>query len=459
MTDNLRLSQRVNAYYIIESTYGTCPVATIYHAGLLDTFDPRNVEMQYTPVPAVGKSTDSHIISGPVKVTVPFKIGMWGTGWKDLLGRVIGVTSSAPSFLTDSVDSVSLLADEVVTGGTPYQSTLVTGCTFNSVVLEADYTSNAPITLDFDVWGYYLNDKAHSAKSTSRNFDSGMLQVNLSGTTLPGDPTTDPILPTDMTVYVGSHQGNATQTTQTKGISIDGPLGRWVEVGERYIRAYSLSGALNTDFDGDGSIDLTAGASDTISELSALIEADSNWGSAVLGGGGAELTQNLVKGIYDTGGDADEDESDATGVANIYVATDADATGLTTEWPYLKTVKLTITNNLMPIPGRQTANSITKHLHHANVTRGKADILLDVTATAKDETFFDYMNADATIPLIRLDLGTNGSIALTNGKVMSRTAPYTAGGEVVETIQLKFTGAGDIHDWSKYAISADWATN
>jgi hypothetical protein len=104
-------------------------------------------------------------------------------------------------------------------------------------------------------------------------------------------------------------------------------------------------------------------------------------------------------------------------------------------------------------------NSITKHLHHANVTRGKADILLDVTATAKDETFFDYMNADATIPLIRLDLGTNGSIALTNGKVMSRSAPYTAGGEVVETIQLKFTGAGDIHDWSKYAISADWATN
>jgi hypothetical protein len=102
---------------------------------------------------------------------------------------------------------------------------------------------------------------------------------------------------------------------------------------------------------------------------------------------------------------------------------------------------------------------VTKHLHHANVTRGKADILLDVTATAKDETFFDYMNADATIPLIRLDLGTNGSIALTNGKVISRSAPYTAGGEVVETIQLKFTGAGDIYDWSKYAISADWTTN
>ena len=83
MTDNLRLSQRVNAYYIIESTYGTCPASTIRHAGLLDTFDPRNVEMQYTPIASVGKSTDAHIIAGPAKVTVPFKIGMWGDGWKD----------------------------------------------------------------------------------------------------------------------------------------------------------------------------------------------------------------------------------------------------------------------------------------------------------------------------------------------------------------------------------------
>ena len=60
------------------------------------------------------------------------------------------------------------------------------------------------------------------------------------------------------------------------------------------------------------------------------------------------------------------------------------------------------------------------------------------------------------MPLVRLDLGANGSIALTNGKIMSRAAPYTVGGEVVETIQLKFTGEGDYGNWSKYAISGDF---
>ena len=114
---------------------------------------------------------------------------------------------------------------------------------------------------------------------------------------------------------------------------------------------------------------------------------------------------------------------------------------------------------MVPLPASVTANSLTKHLQHANVTKGKADVILDITATAKDETFFDLMNDDATIPLVRLDFGTNGSIALTNGKIISRTAPYTSGGEVVETIQMKFMGNGDIYDWTSYAVSADWATN
>ena len=208
MTDNLRLSQRVNAYYVIESTYGTCPASTIRHAGLLDTFDPRNVEKQYTPMAAVGKSTDSHIVAGPSRVTVPFKIGMWGDGWKDLLGRAIGVTASAPQHLTTSVDSVSLLADEETTGSA-FQSTLVSGVSFNSVALEADYTTNTPITLDFDAFGYFLNDRANAVRDTSRNFNSGFLQVNLSGENLPSEPTTNPITASDMTVSIGTHYGNA----------------------------------------------------------------------------------------------------------------------------------------------------------------------------------------------------------------------------------------------------------
>jgi len=455
MTDNLRLSQRVNAYYVIESTYGTCPASTIRHAGLLDTFDPRNVEKQYTPMAAVGKSTDSHIVAGPSRVTVPFKIGMWGDGWKDLLGRAIGVTASAPQHLTTSVDSVSLLADEEITGSA-FQSTLVSGVSFNSVVLEADYTTNTPITLDFDAFGYFLNDRTDSSKSTSRNFNSGFLQVNLSGQALPSEPTTNPITASDMTVSIGTHQGNASQTTQTKGLSFDGPAGSYVEVGERYIKAYNSDGTDNTDFNG-GVVDLTNGSFDTVKKVSDAIELDSNWGSAILGSADSEPSQNLIKGIYNTGKDADEDETDGS-QANIYVATDSDTSGLAS-WPYLKTVKLTITNNLVPLPASVTANSITKHLQHANVTKGKADVILDITATAKDETFFDLMNDDATIPLVRLDFGTNGSIALTNGKIMSRTAPYTSGGEVVETIQMKFMGNGDIYDWTSYAVSADWATN
>ena len=60
------------------------------------------------------------------------------------------------------------------------------------------------------------------------------------------------------------------------------------------------------------------------------------------------------------------------------------------------------------------------------------------------------------LPLVRLDFRTNGSIALTNGRIMTRTAGYTAGTEVTETVTMQFYGAGDYTNYSKHAISGDF---
>jgi hypothetical protein len=255
-------------------------------------------------------------------------------------------------------------------------------------------------------------------------------------------------LPTDLSVTAGL-------AASTKGLSIDGPAGSYVEVGEKYIAAYNAAGTLNTDFDGDGIIDLTAGASDTISELSALIEADSNWGSTVLGSGGAELSENLVKGIYYTGADADDDETDGS-QANIYAATDADGTGMTTTFTNLKTVSLKIANNNTPISGRATGDdSSVKWLLNNAISRGKVDVTLDLTMTAENETYYDKYVAGTTIPLIRLDFGSHGSIALTNGTITSFSRPLASGGgEIVDTMSIKFRGAGDYNNYSAYAISS-----
>ena len=66
------------------------------------------------------------------------------------------------------------------------------------------------------------------------------------------------------------------------------------------------------------------------------------------------------------------------------------------------------------------------------------------------------MVTGTALPLVRLDFGTNGSIALTNGRIMSRTAGYAAGSEVAETVTMQFYGAGDYTNYSKYAISGDF---
>jgi hypothetical protein len=77
--------------------------------------------------------------------------------------------------------------------------------------------------------------------------------------------------------------------------------------------------------------------------------------------------------------------------------------------------------------------------------------------TAENEDLYDIYVAGGVIPLVRLDFGDSvGSIALTNGTITSFTRPLSGGGEVVDTISMKFRGAGDVRDYSSLAISADW---
>ena len=435
----VKLTQTIEAAYEVESTYGSPPGSNLYHLGLLDTFDPRSVERNITPVPSIGQSTDAHHAVGPLAVTVPIKVACNGTGWKQLLGQAIGsttISTAQPHKLTTSVGSLAVIAK-----GSSTDYTLVTGVVPNEVTLNADYSTGGYITVDAKCTGYYSLDE------NDANFD-GFLGDDYSGVSFPAAPSADPLLPTDLSVSVGL-------AASTKGLSIDGPAGSYVEVGEKYIRAYSANGTLNTDFDGDGLMDLSNGSFDTISEISTLIEADSNWGSAVLGGGGAELSANLLKGIYYTGTDADEDEADGS-QANLYVATDADGTGLTTTFTNLKTVALKIANNNTSITGKATGDDAsTKWLSNNAISRGKADITLDLTMTAEDETYYDLYHAGTTIPLIRLDFGSAGSIALTNGTITSFSRPLTPGGEIVDTMSIKFRGAGDYKNYSAFAISSD----
>ena len=435
----VRITQTIEAAYEVESTYGSPPGSNLYHLGLLDTFDPRSVERNITPVPSLGQSTDAHHAVGPIAVNVPIKVACNGTGWKQLLGQAIGsttISTAQPHKLTTDVGSLAVIAK-----GSSTDYTLVTGVVPNEVTLNADYSTGGYITVDAKCTGYYTLDE------NDANFD-GFLGDDYSSVSFPAAPSADPLLPTDLSVSVGL-------AASTKGLSIDGPAGSYVEVGEKYIRAYSSSGSLNTDFDGDGLIDLSAGASDTVAELSALIEADSNWGSAVLGSGGAELSANLLKGIYYTGADADEDETDGS-QANLYVATDADGTGMTTTFTNLKTVALKIANNNTAISGKATGDDAsTKWLSNNAISRGKADVTLDLTMTAEDETYYDLYHAGTTIPLIRLDFGSAGSIALTNGTITSFSRPLSPGGEIVDTMSIKFRGAGDYKNYSAFAISSD----
>ena len=446
----VRITQNIEAAYEVESTYGDPPGSNLYHTGLLDTFDPRQVEMSITPVPSLGQSTDAFHASGPIGVTLPIKVACQGTGWKQLLGQAIGQTTIDSYLhghkLTTDVKSLAVLVKETGVG-----YTLATGVVPNEVTLTADYSTGGYMTCEANCTAFYTQDSA--ADNANFSDDNGFLVDDYSSVTWPESPSADPLLPTDLSVTVGT-------IASTKGLSVDGPFGSYVEVGEKYLAGYASTGSLDTQLDGDGIIDLTAGASDTITEVNALVDGDANWGSSILGGGGAELSQNILKGVYRTADSTVDDADDTnTGNASLYVATDADGTGMTTTFSNLKTIALKIANNNTPIAGKHTRGDgspdVTKWLQNESIGRGKADVTLDVTMTAEDETWYDIYVAGTTIPLIRLDFGSDGSIALTNGTITSFSRPLTPGGEIVDTMSIKFRGAGDFKNFSAFAISSN----
>lgn len=433
----VKLTQNVQAAFEPETSYATPSDGALTHFGLLDTFDPRAVEMAITPVASLGHSTEPFHAAGPINVTLPIKVALQGTGWKSLLGRAIGYINPGgsiytPAYLGSTANSIAVLAKE--TGG---DFTLVTGVVPNEVTLEADYTAGGYATLDCACTGYF------SVDDTDMNVTGGFLTENYSDVSFPSAPTTDPLLPTDISI------GYTTATENT--FQITGPSGSYVEVGERYMLFYGSNNSLNTDISTEASIpvagivDLTNAATDTVGELDGIINAKSNW--AVSATGETSLSVNLLKGVYQTG-------------TQRYIPNVNSTTTALTSITNLKRFSLKIGNNNVSIPGRVTgADSSIKWLQNSKIARGNADITLDIAMTAEDETFYDIYRGNTNngvIPLMRIDLGTNGSLALTNGTITAFSRPMSAAGEIEETMTIKFRGNGDMHNFSKYAISADW---
>lgn len=439
---NVRQSQQVNAYFRSEDSYASIgkesqAAGDLSHIGLLDTFDPRMLDHQFAAVSTIGYSVAPHVLKGATNVMVPLKIGMWGDGWKTLLGRCIGQTtisgSLRPAFLRPDVQTVAILAEEQL--ASTFQCSLASGVAFNKAELELDYTTNAPATINFDATAYYVVDRdANASRTTARDFTTGnnlFIQSDFSGVSIPSEPTGDPILPTDVTIQYATAATNGVTITNSSAANT------YYEVGERFLIAYAPSGTPDSNFGTSGVYDLTDSSSNVLSELNTLIDADTNY---TFGEGSASgLGTNLLKGVYKNG-------------STIKVVDSM------TDWPFVKTVKLTIDNQHIPLPGVASGQGTapSKLLQNKEVARGESIITLEITSTAKDETFYDQMAAETELPLVRLDFGTNGSIALTNGRILTRTAGYTAGTEVTETVTIQFYGAGDYTNYSKYAISGDF---
>jgi hypothetical protein len=429
----VKITQNVEAAYEVEGAYGNPPNGTLLHLGLLDTFDPRAVEMNIAPVPSIGQSTDAFHARGPINVSLPLKVACQGDGWKALLGRAIGSTTEfgstkTPSKLTSSVDSVSVLAKEEGGG-----FTLVGGVVLNEVTLQADYTSGGYITLDATCTAQFSED------SSDGNF-TGFYGDNYSSTPFPAAPTPDPLLPTDLTVSFA--------TATSDGIRINRTAGHSVEIGEKYMKIFDTAGNADTGYDGDGPddaailsdgvIDLDHSNTETITELTAVLNAGVT-SSATAVSGSAD-PQNLLKGIYKMVG------------SNVTIPVVNDANPELTLFSNLKTVALKIANNNTSIPGKTG----TTWLQNNAISKGKADITLDVTMTAENEDLYNAYVDNVTLPLVRLDFGTNGSIALTNGTITSFSRPLSPGGEIIDTLSIKFRGNGDFSNYSAYAISADF---
>ena len=447
----VRKAQDIQAAFEVETTYGDAPDTELFHLGLLDTFDPRQVNMNITPVPSIGQSTDAHHASGPIDVTLPLKVACQGTGWQELLGNAIGRTNvdqpninpsdvksgiDAPHSLTTNTYSHAILAKDLSTG----HHTLCNGVVVNEATLEADYTAGGYITLDTSCTAQFSEDS-----------DTGDFTFNPSGTStsmnynslpFPSPPSADPLLPSNLTVSFS--------TASVDGIRLNDTAGNYVEVGERYMRFLTEADALDTDYAQNadanntlvenGVLDLGAAAYDAGNKLTTLvaaINAHSGGSPATRVAGQTEEPQNLMKGVYKMIG------------SNVTIPI---VTTLT-EIPNIKTASLKIANNNTPIPGKIDGKWLQNH----KIARGKADITLDITMTPNNEDLYDLYVGQTTLPLVRLDFGAgNGSIALTNGTITSFTRPLTGGAEVVDTLSIKFRGNGDFRNYSAFAISADF---
>ena len=429
----VKLAQDIQAGFEVETTYGDPPDTALYHLGLLDTFDPRQVEMSITPIPSIGQSTDAHHAAGPINVTLPLKVALQGSGWQELLGNAIGKTDvysavDTPHCLTTSTYSHSILAKDTSTG----QYTLATGVVVNEATLEADYTTGGFMTLDCACTALYSEDDDDGDFTFNQN-------DTYNGVAFPSAPTTDPLLPTDMTLsYSTSTTANALVITDTAG--------NYIEIGERYMRFFTEDDAADSGYGASGPIvatgviDLDHSDYDSGNRMTTLkVDIDAISGVTCAENSATTDPQNLLKGIYKM----------TASTVNIPAVADTDAT--LTEFSNLKTVSLKIANNNTSIPGKTDS----KWLQNNGIGRGKADITLDITATAEDETLYDLYRAGTTLPLVRLDFGTNGSIALTNGTITSFSRPLSGGGEVVDTLSIKFRGNGDYRNYSAFAISTD----
>jgi hypothetical protein len=431
----VKLTQNIQAAYERESSYGDPPDLTLSHLGLLDTFDPREVEMNITPIPSIGQSTDAHHASGPIDVTLPLKIACQGDGWKEFLGNAIGKTDvhgavNAPHSLTNSTYSHAILAKDFVTN----QHTLCTGIVVNEATLEADYTTGGYITLDMLCTAKYSEDDDNDDGNFTFNSDT------YDGVAFPSAPTADPLLPTDLTVsYSTATDADALQITDT--------LGNYVEVGERYMRCFLEGGGLDGGYGTTpdpipvaGVIDLNHSDYNDGNRMDTLKDdLNANSGNTVVSNSATTDPQNLLKGIYKM----------TAGAVNIPAVVDIDKD--LTAFSNLKTVALKIANNNIPIAGKSGSTWVNNN----KIARGKADITLELTMAAENEDIYTLYRDKTTLPLVRLNFGTNGSIALTNGTITAFSRPLTGGAEVVDTVTIKFRGNGDHLNYSAFAISAD----
>lgn len=440
----VKITQNVEAAYEEEASYGNPAAATLSHFGLLDTFDPRAVEMNITPVPSIGQSTDTSHARGPIAVSLPLKIALQGDGWQKLLGLAIGRTYAddgsnlgTPMKLTNTAGSIAVLAKE--TGG---NFTLAGGVVPNEVTLNADYSTGGYMTLEANCTAQYTEDDSDG------DFTGGEFYTeDYSSVAFPTGPSSDPLLPTDLTVSYST----ATQDDDMLKLNI--AAGKYVEIGERYLRVYDSAGNLDTTLSASaasvpyaGVLDLTHGDADTIGDVFARIN-DTGLSSDSAAGAGAtnDKSVNLLKGIYKMTGALKS-------IPGVQSQSVDGAEGDMALFSNLKTVALKIANNNTAIPGKTG----TTWLQNNAIARGRADITLDLTMTATDDTLYDKYKKKTTIPLIRLDFGTSGSIALTNGTITAFSRPLSPGGEIVDTMSIKFRGAGDFKNYSAYAISADW---